>query len=93
MKAGCSLRIGIDSVDKTAVHLAAKLNRAKCLEFMVDGASDEVIEQLKKILVLKNKFKLVPVMLTEDTACIEVSEALHRRESWTNIRRRSSVYR
>ena len=39
----------------------------------MDGASDEVVEQLKKILVLKNKFKLVPVMLTEDTACIEVS--------------------
>ena len=70
--AGCSLKIGVDSIDKTALHLAAKLNRAKCLEVIIDRASEEVIEQLKKILVLKNKFKLVPVMLTEDTACIEV---------------------
>ena len=50
VRANCSLRIGIDSVDKTAVHLAAKLNRAKCLEVMMD-ASDEVVEQLKKTLV------------------------------------------
>ncbi|KAI6660692.1 Serine/threonine-protein phosphatase 6 [Oopsacas minuta] len=67
----CSMRIGLDKDDKTAVHYAARLNRAECLEIM-SNVEDDNLEDYKKILVLKNKLKLIPVMLAEDTASIKI---------------------
>ena len=61
---------GQDEDKNTAVHLAAKLNSVACLKAMcnIEGSADE----WKKLLIAKNKMKMIPVMLTEDTACIQV---------------------
>ena len=70
--AGSSLEKGIDRVDETALHVAARLNRASCLEVMSEG-KDNYLTEFEKMLVVKNKLKMIPVMVTEDPTCIEVS--------------------
>ena len=63
---------GRDEEKNTAVHLAAKLNSVSCLKAMCENERETAVNEWKELLVAKNKNKMIPVMLTEDAACIQV---------------------
>ena len=70
--AGSSLKEGMYNDEGTVLHVAASMNRASCLEVMSEG-EDCNLAAFKKMLVVKDRLKMIPVMVTEDSTCIEVS--------------------
>ena len=71
LSAGCDMANHGQDDNNTAVHSAADLNRAACLEAMREDKT--AAAEWKQLLTAKNKFKMIPVMLTEDTASIQVT--------------------